>query len=92
MTRIRRLVADGAFSWGEHVFQRREERDIDLPDILEVLRFGMIDGAITPGDNPGEWKCKVTFRVDRSSRSIGVVCVVSRDVELFLITVEWEDK
>jgi len=92
MARIRELAQQGAYSWGAHVFERRGERGIDISDALDVLRLGEIVGAIVPGINPGEWKCKVTAKlVDKSSREIGVALVVIRDSEIFLMTVEWED-
>jgi hypothetical protein len=91
MKRIRDLATAGAYSWNKHVFKRRDERDIDIHDIRDVLCFGEIEGAIVPGVNPGEWKCKVTARPDQTSRRLGVVTVVIRNERLFLVTVEWED-
>jgi hypothetical protein len=91
MARIRHLAAQGTYSWGPHVFERRAERNIDLTDALDVLRLGEIVGTITPGENPGEWKCKVTAKLERSNREIGVALVVVRDEHLFFMTVEWED-
>jgi hypothetical protein len=97
--RIRALVKQGAFSWGTHVFERSAQRNIDIHDAtevlrlgeIEVLRLGEIEGPIEPGVNPGEWKCKVTAKPDKSSRRLGVAVVVVRDERLFLLTVEWED-
>jgi len=91
MARIRDLAKQGAYSWGDHVFDRCEEREIDINDALEVLKLGEIDGPITAGVNANEWKCKVTAKTDRSSRELGVVVVVIKNQEMFLITVEWED-
>jgi len=91
MKRIRELAEDGAYSWDTHVRKRFSERGIDINDAVEVLRLGEIDGPIEPGVNPQEWKCKVTARVDKSSRQLGVAVVVIRNNHLFLMTVEWED-
>jgi hypothetical protein len=91
MTRIRKLAKEGAYSWGEHVFNRSEEREIDIHDALWVLKLGEIDGPIVAGANPDEWKCKVTAKTDRSSRELGVVVVVVKNRRMFLVTVEWED-
>ena len=91
--RIRRLAADGAFSYGKHVFDRKEERDIDLPSALEVLRLGVVSGDIEPGINTGEWRCKMVAKMD-NGRWLGVVTVVGKTAkteQLFFITVEWED-
>jgi hypothetical protein len=91
MKRIRELAERGAYSWGTHVRDRFGQRDIDINDAVGVLRLGEIEGPIEPGVNPGEWKCKVTARADKSSRRLGVAVVVVRDNHLFLMTVEWED-
>jgi hypothetical protein len=91
MARIRELAKSGAYSWGDHVFERSGQRDIDVTDAISVLKLGEIEGAITPGENPDEWKCKVTGRIDGSTREVGVVVVVIQNNHLFLITVEWED-
>lgn len=91
MARIRKLAAAGAYRYGPHVFQRRHERSIDINDALDVLRLGEIDGPIMPGINAGEWKCKVTAKLEGADRELGVAVVVIKDSELFLLTVEWED-
>ncbi len=91
MARIRELASQGSYSWGPHVFDRKGERDIDIPDVLEVIRLGEIAGPIEPGKKSGEWKCKVTAKPSGLSREIGVALVVIRSNELFFITVEWED-
>jgi Domain of unknown function (DUF4258) len=89
---IRRLATGGRVGFSPHAFERSDQRDIDLPDALAVLRQGEIKGGIVAGNSPGEWKCKVTSTALGSSRSIGVVTVVIREKRLFIVTVEWEDK
>ncbi len=90
---IRRLAIEGKVEFSFHAFyERSEERGIDMPDALKVLREGMIKGNIVPGNDPGEWKCKVADKAEGSSRSIGVVVVVIRQQRLRIVTVEWEDK
>ncbi len=90
---IRRLAGEGKVGYSFHAFhERSEERDIDLQDALAVLREGMIKDDIVPGNNPGEWKCKVVDTPEGSSRAIGVVVVVIRQQRLLIVTVEWEDK
>lgn len=91
MAQIRKLVEQGAYSYRPHVFDRRDERDIDINDALYVLRIGEIDGPIEPGINSGEWKCKVTAKPQGSNRALGVALVVIRSEELFFMTAEWED-
>jgi hypothetical protein len=88
MAQIRKLAEQGAYSYGPHVFDRRDERDIDINDALYVLRIGEIDGPIEPGINPGG---KVTAKPQGSDRALGVALVVIRSEELFFMTVEWED-
>lgn len=91
MKRIRELAGAGKYRWRKHVSKRFRQRDIDIFDVKDVLRLGEIKGPIRPGNEPGEWKCKVTGSVDTSSRQLGVVLVVIRNDELFFVTVEWED-
>jgi len=92
MKLVRGLAEAGAVSFSEHADQRGLERGIDVPDTLRVLKNGMIKGEIVPGENPGEWKCKVVAEAEESSRWIGVVVVVIGNRRLFVLTVEWEDK
>jgi hypothetical protein len=89
---IRRLATNGRVGFSPHAFERSDQRNIDLPDALAVLRQGEIKGDIVAGNSPGEWKCKVTGTALGSSRSIGVVTVVIRDQRLFIVTLEWEDQ
>ena len=91
MAQIRKLAAHGKYSYGRHVFDRMDERDIDINDALDVLRLGEISGPIEPGINAGEWQCKVTAKLEDHAREIGVAIVVIRGEELFFKTVEWED-
>jgi hypothetical protein len=89
---IRRLAGEGAVSFTTHAFDRSEERGINLPDALAVLRNGMIKGDIAAANGPGEWKCKVVDKLEGSSRWIGVVTVVIEGRgRLLILTVEWED-
>ncbi len=80
---IRKLVAAGAVSFSTHAFEDRSGlRSLDFPDALEILRKGFIKGDITPGINPGEWKCKMVDKLDKivemgrcpSSRHPGHAC------------------
>lgn len=90
-TQIRTLAKAGAYSYGPHVFERRDLRGIGIPDAVEVMTLGEIDPHIEAGINPGEWKCKMVAKVDRSSRNLGVAVVVISANHLFITTVEWED-
>ena len=89
--RIRELAKnDENIIWGEHSLERSDERDITIRDALTVLRAGFLDDDIQPGDNPGEWKGKMT-KAMKGRREIGVVVVIIRNECLFAKTVEWED-
>jgi len=88
---IRRIAeADRKVYLGAHARGRMELRSITRIDVIRVLRRGHIDGGIEPGDNPGEWKCKVVANV-KGSRDIGVVTLVIGGERIFVKTVEWED-
>jgi hypothetical protein len=89
--RIRELAKDDErIIWGEHAFERSDERDINVRDALAVLRTGFLDGGIEAGCNLGEWKGKMT-KAMKGRREIGVAVIVIKDSELFVKTVEWED-
>lgn len=89
--RIRLLARhDENITWGDHAFDRSEERDITIQDALVVLRSGYLDDEIKAGKNPGEWKGKMT-KAMKGRREIGVVVIVFRNDGLFAKTVEWED-
>lgn len=71
-----------------------EKRNIDRLSMIRVLRIGEIEGGVTAGEGPGEWKCKITGRTTSisSRREIGVVVVVKiKPAKVFVKTVEWED-
>jgi hypothetical protein len=74
----------------EHARERMEERDILDIDVFRVLRHGVIDGPIEPGKRTDEWRCKMVNRI-RGAREVGVVTVVIKKKQLFIVTVEWED-
>ena len=67
-----------------------ELRSITRLDVIRVLTRGHIEGQIVPGENPGEWKCKVVANV-KGNRDVGVVTLVIGNDTLLVKTVEWED-
>lgn len=88
--RIRQLAKEGAVSFSDHALDRMEERGISDLQVQRVLTSGEIRGAVEPGRNEGEWKCKVVDRV-KGMREVGVATLVIRNAKLFVKTVEWED-
>ena len=78
----------------DHAEEQMFKRDIDMEDVIRVLRRGEIVGQIVPGIGADEWKCKVTCqpRYPESKRFLGVVTIVAGASELLIKTVEWEDK
>jgi hypothetical protein len=89
--RIAELVADGAFSYASDAFARVGGAEVDLGDAMEVLTTGSIEGAIAPGENAGEWRCRMVGKIDKSTKRLAVVSVVIRDVHVFLVSVAWEE-
>jgi Domain of unknown function (DUF4258) len=88
---VRGAAADSAnVKFGFHALDRMEERGITTLDALRVLRDGDIKGPIEPGQNTGEWKCKIV-KTMKGSREVGVVTLVMSARRLFVKTVEWED-
>lgn len=74
---------------GDHARNRMTERDIDIGDVLQVLRSGTVDSDPTLTDR-GEWQCKMVKKI-RGARSVGVATIMLHKGKLFLKTVEWED-
>jgi hypothetical protein len=94
MAVIRSLIEHSDPVLLDHAEERMLERDIDMLDVIRVLRTGEIVGTIDPGINADEWKCKVTAspRYPDNIREIGVVTIVVRASRLPIKTVEWEDE
>ena len=92
MAVIRSLVEHSDVVLLDHAEERMVERDIDMLDVLRVLKTGEIVGSIDPGISSDEWKCKVTAspRYPDDKREIGVVTIVVRASRLLIKTVEWE--
>jgi hypothetical protein len=88
---IRRLAREsGKVLFSMHAEDRMMERGITVPEVLSVLREGIIRGEVNSGKTLGEWKCKIVG-TKKGSREIGVVTLVRRQEKLFIVTVEWED-
>jgi len=75
--------------FSHHALERMDERSISQQDVLRVLQSGMC-GEAPHRDKKGNWKCKM-IRHHKGNRDIGVVTVILRQGNLFIITVEWED-
>ena len=80
----------GNIGWGKHAQERMLLRGITDKYALDTLRNGMPKGEIVAGQNPGEWKMKMTHRA-KGRREVGVVVITVRNERLFVKTVEWED-
>jgi hypothetical protein len=88
---VRRLARDTKnIKWSRHALQRMDERGITDKYAVDVLRHGSQKGAAEGGDNPGEWKVKMTCQM-KGRREVGVVVITVRNARLFVKTVEWED-
>lgn len=87
--RIQQLAQD-SFNIGlsGHAKERMAEREIGMPDIYRILRFGSVHDE--PELQHGEWKCKVTFKL-RGGRIAGAVVALGPTGLITVITVEWED-
>jgi len=68
---IRRLAADTAnISWSAHALDRMSERGITDKMVVEVLRHGLVKGAVEGGKRAGEWKAKMVWPI-RGRREVG---------------------
>ena len=90
---IRFLMAEGKTTILDHAQERLDERDLDMGDVINVVKTGSIRGKIRPGDNAQEWECKVVCqpRYPDNRREVGVAMIVVSTTGLLLKTVEWED-
>ena len=76
--------------FGEHAFERIDERSITQNDAYRILRTGYVEGS--PIQNlGGDWEVNVVKRMP-GSREAGVAVIIFREEEsLFVKTVEWMD-
>ena len=90
---IRALAAAGKISFTDHALNdRMPARGIDIDDVLSIFRLGDIDGPITIGNQPGEWRCLVRGRLEWALRDGGVATVVVRRDRIIVVTTEWMDR
>ena len=75
--------------FGNHAFERIEERSIVQEDVYWILETGSVEGD--PVFEDGEWKVIMVRRMP-GKREAGVVTLfVQENEELFVKTVEWMD-
>ena len=84
-----RAEDSGNVFFGEHAWDRVEQRSITRADALTILRRGFVEGEPTKTER-GEWKVMMTRRLNRS-RSAGVVTIILDRDGLFVKTVMWMD-
>jgi hypothetical protein len=89
---IRTLIRERRYAFMNHAQDRFLERGFDIFDFYYVLEHGHIDGKIEAGKRDGEWKVKVVDVPKGTSRKMGVVTIVVKEIRLLIKTVEWEDR
>jgi len=91
LARIKHLAKDSKnVAFSDHAEERMDERGITDLDAFRIMRTGYISGAVEPGINEGEWKCKIVAAI-KGRREAGVVTLLIRNRKLRVKTVEWED-
>lgn len=94
-TRARALIAEIAKDTsrviiGDHASERMELRGISAMELYRILQCGdVLDAPMRTKHK--EWKCKVVMRLP-GSRTAGAVTIILHDGNLFVMTVEWEDR
>ncbi|MEA1649214.1 DUF4258 domain-containing protein [Nitrospirillum sp. BR 11164] len=91
---IRERVSDASsVIFGDHAFERVEQRSITANDALRILASGSVIGIPVLCANGVDWKALVQLRMP-GGRNAGVVTVIFRppSKSLFVVTVEWMDK
>ena len=89
---VRERAQDSAqVIFGDHAFERIDERSITQLDAYRILRTGYLEGS--PVQNlEGDWEVNVVKRMPGSSREAGVAVIIIREGEdLFVKTVKWMD-
>ena len=67
------------------------QRGIDDVDVYRCLRRGFVIGeSICAGKDANETVCKVVEQ-KKGARDLGVLTIIAGEVELLVMTVEWED-
>jgi hypothetical protein len=84
-----RAEDSGQVFFGEHAWDRIDQRSITRADALTILRRGFVEGEPVRTER-GEWKVTMTRRLNRS-RSAGVVTIILDESGLFVKTVMWMD-
>jgi hypothetical protein len=93
MKLVRKLAVDGAIAFGPNAFgQDDTQPEIDLNDAKLILQTGMIRGDIVPGILPGEWKCTVVDKRERSPRWTEITAMVISDRRIYVLTAKLEEK
>jgi hypothetical protein len=75
---------------GDHAQQRMKRRGISDMELYRMLRFGNVLDDPTRTEQK-EWKCKVVMKLT-GNRVAGAVTIILHDGDLFVMTVEWEDR
>lgn len=71
-----------------HPEERSDERTILRPDLLRILREGMVVRQPTRNEH-GDWEAVIEKRI-RGSRDAGVVTIILREKEALIVkTVMW---
>jgi hypothetical protein len=87
---IRMLVKQGKYAFS---MSSDDEKivggDLDIVQGVEVLETGEIDGPITPGDNAGEWKCRLVTSLELRSSYVAAETLVVRRERLIVLIAKW---
>lgn len=73
-----------------HAKERQEERGITDVMVFEVLRTGHVEGEISPGKRPGEWKFEMTKKM-KGTREVGVISILMQGDCILVVTAMWKD-
>lgn len=77
--------------FSKHALDQMERRGLTDAEVFNALRMGSLVGLPWFEEGLGGRGCKMVFQ-PRGSRAVGVITVVFDREELFIKTVEWEDR
>lgn len=81
---INQKLASGNYRISKHAIEQQAKRKIDLPDILNVLKYGVHEVEKTTLTSNQIWKYSILGRIEDSRR---IRVIIAFDDDIIIITV-----
>lgn len=76
--------------FGDHAYEREEDREILSPDVYRILVDGYVEPNLELTDR-GEWKAVVSKKLKGERKAAVVTIILNNSEKLFLKTIMWRD-